>query len=135
MKYIKKFNESLDMTKESFEEQCEVYLTELNDLDISVSIDILSKSRLKTLMIVLFINSKDGSLFEWEYVKEVMIPFLDFLDNKYTIHNIFIEDEYEAEDPIDEYDEYHDEREVTFEHITSDEFNSTEISWLQIKLK
>ncbi len=119
MKYIK---------KESFEEQCEVYLTELNDLDISVSIDILSKSRLKTLMIVLFINSKDGSLFEWEYVKEVMLPFLDFLDNKYIIDSIVVHDEYQ--------DDYvFDERCIEFDHITSDEFNSTEISWLQIKLK
>jgi hypothetical protein len=28
-----------------------------------------------------------------------------------------------------------DERGIEFDHITSDEFNSTEISWLQIKLK
>lgn len=133
MKYIKKFNESLDMTKESFEEQCEVYLTELNDLDISVSIDILSKSRLKTLMIVLFINSKDGSLFEWEYVKEVMLPFLDFLDNKYIIDSIVVHDEYQDDYVLDMDDD--DERCIEFDHITSDEFNSTEISWLQIKLK
>lgn len=123
MKYIK---------KESFEEQCEVYLTELNDLDISVSIDILSKSRLKTLMIVLFINSKDGSLFEWEYVKEVMLPFLDFLDNKYIIDSIVVHDEYQDDYVLDMDD---DERCIEFDHITSDEFNSTEISWLQIKLK
>ena len=133
MKYIKKFNESLDMTKESFEEQCEVYLTELNDLDISVSIDILSKSRLKTLMIVLFINSKDGSLFEWEYVKEVMLPFLEFLDNKYIIDIIVVHDEYQDDYVLDMDDD--DERCIEFDHITSDEFNSTEISWLQIKLK
>mgnify|MGYP000890595332 CR=1 FL=1 len=133
MKYIKKFNESLDMTKESFEEQCEVYLTELNDLDISVSIDILSKSRLKTLMIVLFINSKDGSLFEWEYVKEVMLPFLEFLDNKYIIDSIVVHDEYQDDYVLDMDDD--DERCIEFDHITSDEFNSTEISWLQIKLK
>lgn len=133
MKYIKKFNESLDMTKESFEEQCEVYLTELNDLDISVSIDILSKSRLKTLMIVLFINSKDGSLFEWEYVKEVMLPFLEFLDNKYIIDSIVVHDEYQDDYVLDMDDD--DERGIEFDHITSDEFNSTEISWLQIKLK
>ncbi len=124
MKYIK---------KESFEEQCEVYLTELNDLDISVSIDILSKSRLKTLMIVLFINSKDGSLFEWEYVKEVMLPFLDFLDNKYIIDSIVVHDEYQDDYVLDMDDD--DERCIEFDHITSDEFNSTEISWLQIKLK
>ena len=133
MKYIKKFNESLDMTKESFEEHCEVYLTELNDLDISVSIDILSKSRLKTLMIVLFINSKDGSLFEWEYVKEVMLPFLEFLDNKYIIDSIVVHDEYQDDYVLDMDDD--DERCIEFDHITSDEFNSTEISWLQIKLK
>ena len=133
MEYIKKFNESLDMTKESFEEQCEVYLTELNDLDISVSIDILSKSRLKTLMIVLFINSKDGSLFEWEYVKEVMLPFLEFLDNKYIIDSIVVHDEYQDDYVLDMDDD--DERCIEFDHITSDEFNSTEISWLQIKLK
>lgn len=124
MKYIK---------KESFEEQCEVYLTELNDLDISVSIDILSKSRLKTLMIVLFINSKDGSLFEWEYVKEVMLPFLEFLDNKYIIDSIVVHDEYQDDYVLDMDDD--DERCIEFDHITSDEFNSTEISWLQIKLK
>ena len=121
------------MTKESFEEQCEVYLTELNDLDISVSIDILSKSRLKTLMIVLFINSKDGSLFEWEYVKEVMLPFLEFLDNKYIIDSIVVHDEYQDDYVLDMDDD--DERCIEFDHITSDEFNSTEISWLQIKLK
>ena len=130
MKYIKKFNESLDMTKESFEEQCEVYLTELNDLDISVSISIFS---LKTLMIVLFINSKDGSLFEWEYVKEVMLPFLEFLDNKYIIDSIVVHDEYQDDYVLDMDDD--DERCIEFDHITSDEFNSTEISWLQIKLK
>ena len=133
MKYIKKFNESLDITKESFEEQCEVYLTELNDLDISVSIDILSKSRLKTLMIVLFINSKDGSLFEWEYVKEAMLPFLEFLDNKYIIDSIVVHDEYQDDYVLDMDDD--DERGIEFDDITSDEFNSTEISWLQIKLK
>ena len=133
MKYIKKFNESLDITKESFEEQCEVYLTELNDLDISVSIDVLSKSRLKTLMIVLFINSKDGSLFEWEYVKEAMLPFLEFLDNKYIIDSIVVHDEYQDDYVLDMDDD--DERGIEFDDITSDEFNSTEISWLQIKLK
>ena len=85
-------------------------------------------------LIVLYISG-DGELFSWEYVKETMIPFLEFLNNKYTIHNIVIEDEYEDEDPIDEYDEYHDEREVTFDNIISDDFNSSEISWLQIKLK
>jgi hypothetical protein len=128
MKYLKKFYESLGINRDEFEEQCEIYISELADLEISVAITVFDT------LIVLYISG-DGELFGWEYVKEVMIPFLDFLDNKYTIHNIFIEDEYEAEDPIDEYDEYHDEREVTFEHITSDEFNSTEISWLQIKLK
>ena len=133
MKYIKKFNESLDITKESFEEQCEVYLTELNDLDISVSIDVLSKSRLTTLMIVLFINSKDGSLFEWEYVKEAMLPFLEFLDNKYIIDSIVVHDEYQDDYVLDMDDD--DERSIEFDDITSDEFNSTEISWLQIKLK
>ena len=121
------------MTKESFEEQCEVYLTELNDLDISVSIDVLSKSRLTTLMIVLFINSKDGSLFEWEYVKEVMLPFLEFLDNKYIIDSIVVHDEYQDDYVLDMDDD--DERSIEFDDITSDEFNSTEISWLQIKLK
>jgi hypothetical protein len=133
MKYIKKFNESLDITKESFEEQCEVYLTELNDLDISVSIDVLSKSRLTTLMTVLFINSKDGSLFEWEYVKEAMLPFLEFLDNKYIIDSIVVHDEYQDDYVLDMDDD--DERSIEFDDITSDEFNSTEISWLQIKLK
>jgi hypothetical protein len=128
MKYIRRFNESIDIDREKFEEQCEVYISELADLEISVAISVFDT------LIVLYISG-DGELFSWEYVKETMIPFLEFLNNKYTIHNIVIEDEYEDEDPIDEYDEYHDEREVTFDNIISDDFNSSEISWLQIKLK
>lgn len=128
MKYIKRFNESMNIDREKFEEQCEVYISELADLEISVAISVFDT------LIVLYISG-NGELFGWEYVKEIMIPFLEFLDDKYTIHNIVIEDEYEDEDPIDEYDEYHDEREITFDHIISDDFNSSEISWLQIKLK
>lgn len=69
MKYIKRFNESID-------EQCEVYISELADLEISVAITVFDT------LIVLYISG-DGELFSWEYVKETMIPFLEFLNNKY----------------------------------------------------
>ncbi len=123
MKYIKKFNESLNITKDEFVEQCETYLAELNDLNMQVSITVFDT------LIVVFINENDGSdgLFEWEYIKEVMITFLDFLRHKYKIRRIMICDEYEDE-------EGDNERELTFDEITSDDFNSSEITYLEIKL-
>lgn len=128
MKYIKRFNESIN--EEEFEAQCEVYISELADLEIEVEIKVFSNE-----IIDLYIN-RDGELFDWEYVKEVMIPFLEFLYNKYTIRDISINDEY-LEDSEDELSELmgYDEREITFDHIISDDFNSSEISWIKIKLK
>ncbi len=136
MKYIKRFNESIN--EEEFEAQCEVYISELADLEIDVEIKVFSNE-----IIDLYIN-RDGELFDWEYVKEVMIPFLEFLYNKYTIRDISINDEY-LEDSEDESKSAidrivselmgYDEREITFDHIISDDFNSSEISWIKIKLK
>lgn len=37
MKYLKKFYESLGINCDEFEEQCEIYISELADLEISVA--------------------------------------------------------------------------------------------------
>lgn len=65
-----------------------------------------------------------------------MITFLEFLNSKYTIHDIVVNDEYldEEEDELTEL-MGHNYREITLEHIISDNFNSSEISYLIIKLK
>ena len=124
MKYIKKFNESLSevksqykLKKAEFIENCEPYLAELYDMGMVVDISCSGP--------ILLVIQNDGELFSWSEVKEQVITLLDYLQNKYKLYLISICDEYEDEEGV----EY---RYVTFEDMSDPDFNSSEISYIEI---
>ena len=81
MKYIKKFNESLEtFTKENIREICEERLAELYDDGFKVLLSVLNGG--KTIMINLI---KNGEEFEWNDIKDIYIAFISFLDEKFKI--------------------------------------------------
>lgn len=93
MKYIKRFNESLanDFSEENIRNICEEHLVELYDIGFKTNITLWRKGT--NIIIDLY---KVGEKFKWDDIKEIYIPFVLFLNEKFEIES-FKEDNYPME--------------------------------------
>jgi hypothetical protein len=89
MKYIKRFNESLanEFSEENIRNICEEHLVELYDIGFKTNITLWRKGT--NIVIDLY----KGEQFKWDDIKEIYIPFVLFLDEKFEIES-FKEDNY-----------------------------------------
>lgn len=92
MKYIKRFNESLnsEFSEENIRNICEEHLVELYDIGFKTNITLWRKG--ESILIDLY----KGEEFKWDDIKEIYIPFILFLDSKFEIES-FKEDNYPLE--------------------------------------
>ena len=92
MKYIKRFNESLnsEFSEENIRNICEEHLVELYDIGFKTNITLWRKGG--SIVIDLY----KGEEFKWDDIKEIYIPFILFLDSKFEIES-FKEDNYPLE--------------------------------------
>ena len=92
MKYIKRFNESLksEFSEENIRNICEEHLVELYDIGFKTNITLWRKG--ESILIDLY----KGEEFKWDDIKEIYIPFILFLDEKFMIES-FKEDNYPLE--------------------------------------
>jgi hypothetical protein len=92
MKYIKRFNESLasEFSEENIRNICEEHLVELYDIGFKTNITLWRKG--DNIIIDLY----NGEQFKWDDIKEIYIPFILFLDEKFEIES-FKEDNYPME--------------------------------------
>lgn len=81
MKYIKRFNESLDseFTKESIREIAEELLVELLDNEFKVSMSTWNNGS------IIDINLNRASKFKWIDIKDIYIPFVLYMDEKFNV--------------------------------------------------
>ena len=92
MKYIKRFNESLnsEFSEENIRNICEEHLVELYDIGFKTNITLWRKG--ESILIDLY----KGEEFKWDDIKEIYIPFILFLDDKFVVES-FKEDNYPLE--------------------------------------
>lgn len=79
MRYLKKFNESVDINIEVLEKLCTDYLAYLLD-DAELDIDNRNDK------IVIGLNFKNKDL-KWIDIKDIFIPFLSIINNEYNLIN------------------------------------------------
>lgn len=83
MKYIKRFNESLnsEFSEENIRNICEEHLVELYDIGFKTNITLWRKG--ENIVIDLY----KGEEFKWDDIKEIYIPFILFLNEKFEIES------------------------------------------------
>jgi len=90
MKYLKKFNESIDLEskKKELQEFCDDYLASLTDNDYIVYVDIRLPKIDNELTICIYRNNpivNNHLNFKYDDIKDYIIPFISMLEDNYLI--------------------------------------------------
>lgn len=93
MKYLKKFNESVDDTLMELQDFCETSLAYLLDDDFEVNVTRIRPKRLNYFSISIGKSVKESRIlqlqvFKWDDIKDQIIPFLTHLSKRHELKSL-----------------------------------------------
>lgn len=125
MKYLRKFNES----QKDFEEMCKNYLSYLSDDGFS-----LKFSKITDILFITKLNVvKCNEPFQWDDIKDTIIPFITVLNSEYNISITFFQlsIDYAKKYPYKDYEKV----DYNIKEILNDNIKVAAIKEIMIRVK